>query len=540
MHFFPRRPLRWFQFSLGSLLALTTILVVLLAAWRNVVEPYRRQAGIAEAIAGLGGSCGTVEGDPWQLWLLGGDSVNVASINVAEVDDPAAYLPSVLQLPRLETLTVGGELFGDKHLARLAESRRLRTVVLDSTNVSAEALAAFRKQRPEVEVLLSNRRALTALDAAGFYYVEPRTALSGDPTPDAADLEITAAHVPDPVNDDGLKCLKWLPDLRRLEIASPNVTDAGLGHVLSLRNLESLSLIRTKVTEAGLARLRELPKLASVDLHDCALGDVGLAHLLALRSLKTLQVYNQASRFAVAPSSSSAATAEHPLELLVLDGTQVTDAGLAGVPTMPNLKCFAARGLSLGDAGLRWLVAHRNLHCAYVCGTTGIDPFEMPEIVARLADLAERDWGSEQQRRLKWLFLHHTRVSDQGLECLRDQSGLEKLSLVGNKLGDAGIVHLRELPALTSLILNRTEISDKALASLAPLKTLENLHLETTRITDDGLLQLKALPRLYGLYVGGSKATPRGIQRFKEMRRCQVFDAPRKLRECDIVRRWWE
>jgi Leucine-rich repeat (LRR) protein len=526
------RSLRWFQFSLGSLLGLTTVIVVMLAAWRSEVEPYRRQMAIAEAISKAGGSWAAAEGDPWQLWLLGEDSVNVVSIDVSEVDDPEAYLSGILELPRLETLTVGGESFGDDHLARLAKLAPLRSIVLDTTEVSEEALAAFRHRRPDVEVLVSHRRAIAALEAAGWYIQPP----------------IAFSHGLGPGAEEALRYLKRVPGLKRLSLFGPRITDATLVHVRVLQDLEVLALNGTQVTEAGLAQLRNLPRLASLDLHGIKFGDVGLERVLSIRSLKAVQVHDrpkadQDARFSLESYSPWAGPADDAqLELLVLVGTDVTDAGLAAVSELPNLKCFAARGLPLGDAGLCQLVANRNLRSVYVCGTTDFWPsWEARDIVAKLVTFSDRDAVGDERGGLKRLFLHETRITEEGLACLAELSSLERLSLLGNNVGDAGMAHLRQLRALTSLNLNRTRLSDRGLSEVARISTLENLHLENTQVTDEGLQAIKALSRLRRLSLGGSKTTPPGVERFRSgMRSCSVSERPRKLREIDLVRRWWE
>src|SRR5262249_17956635 len=150
------------------LLGVMTVIVVLLAVWRNEVEPYRKQSALVEFISSLGGSFTTAEGDPWQLWLLGDNFVNVVSVDLSEASDPDAYLPRVVPLPRLATLTVGGEEFGDEQLARL-DVKPLRHLVLDTTSVSEAALAAWQKRRPRVEVSRTGRRAIASLEACGFH-----------------------------------------------------------------------------------------------------------------------------------------------------------------------------------------------------------------------------------------------------------------------------------------------------------------------------------------------------------------------------------
>ena len=59
---------------------------------------------------------------------------------------------------------------------------------------------------------------------------------------------------------------RGLTKLRRLNLQSADVTDAGIDVLRSMPDLEELSLYRTKVSNAGLAKLAGLKNLRSVDL----------------------------------------------------------------------------------------------------------------------------------------------------------------------------------------------------------------------------------------------------------------------------------
>ena len=59
------------------------------------------------------------------------------------------------------------------------------------------------------------------------------------------------------VTDTGLKHLKGLKNLEKLELDNTQVTDAGLEHLKGVRDLEKLYLDNTQVTDAGVNELRE-------------------------------------------------------------------------------------------------------------------------------------------------------------------------------------------------------------------------------------------------------------------------------------------
>jgi hypothetical protein len=63
------------------------------------------------------------------------------------------------------------------------------------------------------------------------------------------------------INDAGLRHLKPLSKLRRLELNGTNITDAGLVYLKRLSQLETLDLWETQVTDDGVKKLQQaLPK----------------------------------------------------------------------------------------------------------------------------------------------------------------------------------------------------------------------------------------------------------------------------------------
>ncbi|HVX63582.1 MAG TPA: hypothetical protein VHC19_23370 [Pirellulales bacterium] len=70
------------------------------------------------------------------------------------------------------------------------------------------------------------------------------------------------------IEDDDLACIRALPGLDMLSLASTPVTDAGLMHLESLHAAVLIDLRFTQVTDNGVARLRrELPQ-AKILLHN--------------------------------------------------------------------------------------------------------------------------------------------------------------------------------------------------------------------------------------------------------------------------------
>ena len=118
---------------------------------------------------------------------------------------------------------------------------------------------------------------------------------------------------------------------------------------------------------------------------------------------------------------------------------------------------------------------------------------------------------------LKSLLLNSTNVGDSGLGQLKGLTSLERLSLTNTKVTDAGLVSLGGMTGLTWLDLNNTQISDAGLRYLKKLAKLERLSLSNTKVTGDGLAHLKELPNLRLLNLNGNAITKVGVKHLKNL-----------------------
>jgi hypothetical protein len=67
---------------------------------------------------------------------------------------------------------------------------------------------------------------------------------------------------------------------------------------------------------------------------------------------------------------------------------------------------------------------------------------------------------------LERLSLYDTRISDAGLAQLKEMNALERLSLHSTQISDAGLTHLQGLAALEVLYLHNTQVSDAGMSRL--------------------------------------------------------------------------
>ncbi len=255
----PRR--RWFQFRLRTLLVLVTLIGGALLAWRTYAEPYRRQVRTMKLIETLGGAYETAEAGKWLRRIYGNDLQNVTLVDLTDCRDPEKYLSDVTALPALETLAVGGARFDDQCLRRLRSLTRLRGLLLDSTSVTAQELAALRAAKPESEICLSERLAIAELRELGDVEVAPGAPRPAFVSRFAKQTGEVALHVflrESPIDDIQAEPLAGQRQAEALVLSGTGITDVGLSYVRGLSRLKLLYLDGTRLTDEGLAHLSSL------------------------------------------------------------------------------------------------------------------------------------------------------------------------------------------------------------------------------------------------------------------------------------------
>lgn len=108
--------------------------------------------------------------------------------------------------------------------------------------------------------------------------------------------------------------------------------------------------------------------------------------------------------------------------------------------------------------------------------------------------------------RLRVLRLGQTKITDVGLEHLRNLRSVEELDLYyAEYITEDGMAHLREWAALKKLSLRGTRVTSKVFSHLALLRGLEWLDLGFTQVDDEGFEQLQVLGKLRHLGLGGNR-----------------------------------
>ena len=248
---------------------------------------------------------------------------------------------------------------------------------------------------------------------------------------------------------DGLEVLDFCPlDFGRPGIPSHrSVTDAGLGHLRKLPQLQHLNLNRTGVRGPGLAQLRGTRRLRWLELRELPIRDDDLVHLQSLPSL----------------------------EIVKLSSNRITDEGLAHLSNLTTLKQLHLESRSVTSAGLRHLSRRTELGLLYL---------NSPRIDSLLP--------LERLTRLIVVTLKGTAIGDADLAIIARSKDLLILDVSDTQIGDVGLSHLAGLSNLHNLDLSNTRITDAGLASLTGLSQCRSLRADRTGVTDDGVALLSA------------------------------------------------
>eukprot|EP00913_Durusdinium_trenchii_P035299 g33029.t1 len=247
-----------------------------------------------------------------------------------------------------------------------------------------------------------------------------------------------------------------LKSLTELGLTKTGVDDAALKHLAGLKNLRKLDLYGTDVLGEGLKHLQGMPRLAYLDLRRTNITNKGLAQLAGVKSLRSLG----------------------------LQETQIDNEGLKHLVGLQNLAALNLVGCSrMTDGALD--------HIAKMKGMRGVDldliPGITPAGIAKLKVLPKLDSLSLRNVPL---------IDDSALKHIQEMKGMRRLLLQNTKITNKGLEHLKDLPNLIYLDLRENAVTDDGLKHLAGIKSLERLSVWSTKVSSAGLAHLKGLTNL--------------------------------------------
>ena len=305
---------------------------------------------------------------------------------------------------------------------------------------------------------------------------------------------------------------KWLfdrlgPDyfgrVKQVQIGSKD-PDAVMARVAELDGLEAVNfMFDVPVSDAGIKSVRTLAALKSfvVPIHGSKLTGASLEYLEGLTGLKAILLTTGLVLTDADMVHLKALTALQHLQLSSSAKNMITDAGLANIRDMVDMRDLSMTQAKVTSAGLNELRGMTRLHTLWIPAT-------------RVDDLAP----IRHLTGLKFLYLQETPITDAGLAPVAGFTSLTTLILTNTPITDAGLKHLRGLTSLSQLGLSKTRITDAGLAELAGLKSLNRLELASTGVTDAGLVHLAGLQSLSSLDLSKTRVTAMGLKRLSGLK----------------------
>ena len=278
----PKPKLRWYQFSLRTLLIAVTLFAIL-CSWFAVRLRANQQKAALEKLD-IRFAFYDYQIDPispkgphepaiptWLLNWLGKDffyDIVIIRIRRCEVAD----LENLKRLPKIRELILCESELSDKGLSLIKYCAQLQTLDISSTKISDEGLASLKNLPKLTEVMLSYD------DITDHGLVNLQECMQIEK------LELQGTKI----SDAGLQHLSKLTHLKKLGLGKNSITDAGLVHLDNLDQLECLSLDSTDITDSGFEFLKQLKNLKTLVLSNTKIGDQGLAHLEELPNIENI------------------------------------------------------------------------------------------------------------------------------------------------------------------------------------------------------------------------------------------------------------
>ncbi len=302
------------------------------------------------------------------------------------------------------------------------------------------------------------------------------------------------------VSDADLEALQGLVNLRKLALNGSYVTDVGLSYLAQYGLLQQLDLSGTRVIIGGSSHLIDSTRFQSLHLHDnvdlslsCDSDDLrhlaALSHLEelnlscreqvpngGLRHLRTLVNLRQLNLSCCNQRNEDLLDLKALLHLQDLDLSccrHVTDESLFILA--PWTQCLNVSRTRVSDAGVAALLALTQLRC---------------------------------------LDLRSCKLTDAGVVALAVLTNLEQLKLGAcRSVTDAGVAALDKLINLRQLsLIFCHHVSDRSLVVIGGLINLQQLDVSHTNVTGEGLQYLTGLTRLERLNIRSyALISPAGI-----------------------------
>jgi Leucine-rich repeat (LRR) protein len=328
-----------------------------------------------------------------------------------------------------------------------------------------------------------------------------------------------------------------------VSLRNNDVTDADLKPLRELRSLDRLVLSCHRISDAGLDHIRESTQLRSLHLHDMPrITDAGMKHLRGLVKLE--RIYLAHRNYAVTDASLAELSKLPNLKDLHLDGAQITDAGLVHLQGLSNLEWISLRKTRITDEGLGHFSQMKNLRVLSLDDTkitddnlgdleglnlrslniqrtlvtkAGVERLKKALPGCRIRSTPITDVGPDALKGQRRIWRGRARITGDVLAQLKGDTTIQRLDLSRSTITDTDLEYLAGLSGLEYLSLGRTFVTDAGLVHLRGLRGLRDLWLSDTQISDDGLAHLRGLTELQTLTLDRTAVTDEGLEYIEDL-----------------------
>ncbi|MFN7731099.1 MAG: hypothetical protein ACK5OB_04300 [Pirellula sp.] len=375
-------------------------------------------------------------------------------------DEGMKHLGKLSKLEELECLGNWVTDEGFQHLRSCTAMRELNIVRTFITDKSVPVLKGF----SELQKLRANRSGMTLAGIIEVCQSNPRMGLDSAlivfgipplrgggralPSGEASQSMLDMGDNPN-VNDETLASLQrhgFLSELERLDLSGTSITDEGLRYVKDSSAIRELYLERTGVTDAGFAHLAKLRQLSYCPIRDSKITFHGLIHLLVTIQKRPIEDVFTTAGLYCDPGDALQAIA------LDLRDLRATDEDLKRIAADTEWDTLLVQGNSITDAGVATLATIPQLRQLWVSGPgitgTGISKLR-------------------QARHLETLWITDTSATEADLDSLSKMKQLVTLNLSGMTFTRDGVDRLKKFKFLETLIVDSTALSQQEFEELA-------------------------------------------------------------------------
>ena len=448
----------------------------------------------------------------------------------------------IANLSQLRHLAAVGESCSDACLETLSKLANLNDLLLYSTSVTDAGIASLPQVAPGLVFLtvsggqvtdaaVKHLAALTKLEVVNLRQTQVTAAGVAELQAALPNCKITwtdgsiTPPAPSVATDADRDVVKWVFDIGgRISVgegdvwaAAKAINDAS-GLPVRFGSLVIGLSDCPNVTDADLKRFRSLSKPFGLALGGTSITDAGLAELHDLPNLRYLYRLTTVTRagldsLGVLPN----------LYNIELNGTSTTDADLSLLSRFPKLHSVALAQAHLTDRGVQVLATMPKIVALYADGAAEAET----ERIGNLSQLRTLSVGGRQFNdacleplskltNLISLGLYNTSVTDKGVARLPIVAPrLDYLNLFGAPVTDTACKELAALAKLKALVLTDCRIGDAGLEKLSASLGLELIELSGTDVTDDGLKHLHRLVNLKQLDLTNTQVTAAGVAELK-------------------------